>query len=173
MYGISDVIAAVSTPPGKGGVAVIRISGDGAFEIVARVFFPISGKSISDYAPRTAIYGNIISAGEVIDDGLVTLFPSPGSYTGEDTAEISCHGGILVTRTVLEAIFAAGARPAEAGEFTRRAAISGKLTLTEAEQIGSLLEARSREEIMPKRIFRLYLIDSIRRTKAVAWIKTA
>jgi len=147
MYGFSDVIAAVSTPPGKGGVAVIRISGNGAFDIADKVFFPMSGKRLSEYKARTAVYGRIISDGEVIDDGLATLFPAPASYTGEDTAEVSCHGGILVTRCVLEAIFRAGARPAEAGEFTRRAALSGRLSLTEAEQIATLLEARSREEI--------------------------
>ena len=147
MYGYSDVIAAVSTPPGKGGVAVIRISGSGAVEVAEKVFFPVSQKRLTEYAPRTAVYGSIISDGEVIDDGLATLFPAPGSYTGEDTVEVSCHGGILVTRCVLEAIFRAGARPAAAGEFTRRAALSGKLSLTEAEQIATLLEARTREEI--------------------------
>ena len=166
MYGLSDVIAAISTPPGKGGVAVIRVSGEGAFSVIERVFRPVSGRKISDYRPRTAIYGNIISEGEAVDDGLVSLFPAPNSYTGEDTAEISCHGGILVTRTVLEAIFRAGARPAEAGEFTRRAALSGKITLTEAEQIATLLEARSREEIrlssMPARERLLEKIGEIR-----------
>lgn len=147
MYGHTDVIAAVSTPPGKGGVAVIRMSGEGAFEIGERVFLPLSKKKLTELPPRTAIYGNITEGSEVIDDGIATLFPAPRSYTGEDTVEISCHGGILVTRTVLEAVFRAGARPAEAGEFTRRAALSGKLTLTEAEAIGNLLEAHSREEI--------------------------
>ena len=145
MYG--NVIAQVSTPPGKGGVAVIRISGDGAFEIARRVFVPISGKQITDYKPRTQIYGYILYNEERIDDGMLTLFPAPHSYTGEDTAEISCHGGLLITRTVLEAVFAAGARSAEAGEFTRRAFISGKLSLSEAEAIGTLLQATSHEQI--------------------------
>ncbi len=140
-------IAAISTPPGKGGVAVIRVSGDGAFEIARRVFKPLSQRDIEDYPKRTQIYGYIISEGERIDDGMLTLFASPASYTGEDTAEISCHGGMLVTRTVLEALFTAGAMPAEAGEFTQRAYINGKLTLTEAESIGTLLEAASREQI--------------------------
>ena len=141
------VIAQVSTPPGKGGVAVIRMSGAGAFEIADRVFLPISGKRISDYPARTQIYGYIIYNEEKIDDGMLTAFPGPRSYTGEDTVEISCHGGILVTRTVLEALFAAGAVSAEAGEFTRRAFINGKLSLSEAEAIGTLLEATSREQI--------------------------
>ena len=145
MYG--NVIAAISTPPGKGGVAVIRMSGKGAFEIAERVFVPISGKKISDYPARTQIYGYIIYNDEKIDDGMLTLFPAPRSYTGEDTVEISCHGGILVTRTVLEALLTAGAVPAEAGEFTCRAFINGKLSLSEAEAIGTLLEATGKEQI--------------------------
>ena len=142
-----NVIAAISTPPGKGGVAVIRMSGSGSFEIAEKVFLPSSQKKIADYPARTQIYGYIILNEERIDDGMLTFFPAPHSYTGEDTVEISCHGGILITRTVLEAIFAAGAAPAEPGEFTRRAFISGKLSLSEAEAIGTLLEATNREQI--------------------------
>ena len=164
MYG--NVIAAISTPPGKGGVAVIRMSGKGAFEIAERVFLPISGKRIGDYPPRTQIYGYIIYNEEKIDDGMLTLFPAPRSYTGEDTVEISCHGGILVTRTVLEALLTAGAVPAEAGEFTRRAFINGKLSLSEAEAIGTLLEATSNEQIKlsasPARAKLNAAIDSVR-----------
>ena len=142
-----NVIAAISTPPGKGGVAVIRVSGDGATDIAERVFFPISGKSIESYPDRTQIYGYIKYNNEYIDDGMLTVFRGPRSYTGEDTVEISCHGGILITATVLEALFAAGAVPAEAGEFTRRAFINGKLSLSEAEAIGTLLEASTHEQI--------------------------
>jgi tRNA modification GTPase len=142
-----NVIAAISTPPGKGGVAVIRVSGSGAFEIAKKVFLPASGKDITSYSARTQIYGYIVYNEKKIDDGMITLFPAPRSYTGEDTVEISCHGGILVTRTVLEALFSAGACPAEAGEFTRRAFLNGKLSLTEAEAIGTLLEAASHEQI--------------------------
>ncbi len=147
MNNLTQVIAAVSTPPGKGGVAIIRMSGDGAFEIADRVFFPVSGKKFSECKPRTQVYGHIIEDGEKIDDVLATRFPAPASYTGEDTVEIGCHGGILVTRTVLEALLRAGAVAATAGEFTRRAFINGRLTLTEAEAISDLLEARSREQI--------------------------
>ena len=164
MYG--NVIAAISTPPGKGGVAVIRVSGAGAFDIADRVFLPISGKRIGEYPARTQIYGYIIYNEEKIDDGMLTLFPAPRSYTGEDTVEISCHGGILVTRTVLEALLTAGAVPAEAGEFTRRAFINGKLSLSEAEAIGTLLEATSNEQIRlsasPARAKLNAAIDSIR-----------
>ena len=142
-----NTIAAISTPPGKGGVAIIRMSGAEAFEIAERVFRAASDRSLQDYAPRTQIYGYIIYNNERIDDGLITLFPAHNSYTGERTVEISCHGGTLVSATVLEALFVAGATPAEAGEFTRRAFINGRLTLTEAEAIGTLLDAKSREEM--------------------------
>ncbi len=147
MNNLTHVIAAVSTPPGKGGVAIIRMSGTGAFEIADRVFFPLSGRRFSECEARLQIYGHIIEDGERIDDVLVTRFPAPHSYTGEDTVEIGCHGGILVTRTVLEALLRAGAVPATAGEFTRRAFINGRLTLTEAEAISDLLEAKSREQL--------------------------
>ena len=129
----NDVIAAISTPPGKGGVAIIRVSGDGALEMAKEFFRPASGKSIDTYPKRTQIYGDITVMGEAVDDGMLTLFPAPNSYTGEDTLEVSCHGGILITRRILGELFRLGARPSEAGEFTRRAFINGKLTLTEAE----------------------------------------
>lgn len=142
------VIAAVSTPPGKGGVAVIRISGAGALEIAAKVFVPKNRKSVLEIPPRTQIFGNVVYRGEEIDDGLLCYFKAPASYTGEDTVEISCHGGSLITKTVLEACFAAGAVPARAGEFTRRALINGKLSLTDAEAVSNLLEAKTEAQIM-------------------------
>ena len=147
MNNLTHVIAAVSTPPGKGGVAIIRMSGEGAFEIAERVFFPLSGRRFSECRPRVQIYGHIIHEGEKIDDVLCARFPAPHSYTGEDTVEIGCHGGILVTSLVLEALLNAGAVPAVAGEFTRRAFINGRLSLTEAEAISDLLEAKSREQL--------------------------
>ena len=145
---ITDVIAAVSTPPGKGGVAVIRISGEGALAVIEKCFRPLSGKPLKDCPTRTQIYGHIFDReGTALDDVLVCYFKSPASYTGEDTVEIYCHGGILVTRSILELVLSHGARPAEPGEFTRRAFLSGKLSLTEAEAIGTLLEARSEAQI--------------------------
>lgn len=141
-----DTVAAISTPRGKGGVALIRISGDEAIAVAERAFLPKNGKRLSDVESGRAVYGTIIGRdanGDTteIDDGIATIFRAPHSFTGEDTVEISCHGGILVTTEVLEAILAAGARPAEAGEFTRRAFLSGKLGLSQAEALGSLLEA--------------------------------
>ena len=143
MYNSTETVCAISTPPGKGGVALIRLSGTDAFAIADRVFRPRSGKRLSEHPVRMQVYGDILLSGEAIDDGLATRFAAPASFTGEDTVEVTCHGGVLVSRTVLEAFLAEGARPATAGEFTRRAFLSGKLRLTDAESIGDLLEAKS------------------------------
>ena len=139
-------IAAISTPSGKGGVAIIRISGDMACDIIRKIFFP-RGKRHPNDAPRMAIYGDIRYGDEYIDDGIAIYYKAPYSYTGEDIVEISCHGGTLVTKRVLEAAFMAGATPAGPGEFTERAFINGRLSLTEAEGISDLLEAKSYEQI--------------------------
>ena len=147
MAHLYDTIAAISTPPGKGGVSVIRMSGEGAIAIAERVFFPRSGKRLSDYPARMQVYGDVIRDANRLDDCLACYFPAGSSYTGEETVEIYPHGGILVTRCVLEALFHRGARPAGKGEFTKRALINGKLTLTEAEAIGDLLDARSEEQL--------------------------
>ena len=144
---LSDCIAAISTPPGKGGVSVIRLSGDGAFEIAEKVFTPRSKRRLTEYPARTLVYGDIKSRGEHIDDGLAVYFEKGSSFTGEDTVEFNCHGGVLVTRCVLEALIFAGARLAGKGEFTKRAFINGKLTLTSAEAIGNLLDAKSEEQM--------------------------
>ncbi len=142
-----DVIAAISTPPGKGGVAIIRVSGDGAFRVAERVFLSAVEKDFSALPPRVQCYGYVMDGDERVDDVLLTKFPAPHSYTGEDTVEISCHGGILVQRTLLELLYKSGARPAEAGEYTRRAFINGRITLTDAEAIGTLLDAKSRDQM--------------------------
>ena len=147
MNNFATTIAAISTPPGKGGVAIIRISGADALKIGSKIFKPASNKDFAEAVPRMQVRGNIYYRGELIDDGMATYFKAPFSYTGEDTVEIACHGGMLVTQTVLEAVLFSGAIPATAGEFTRRAFINGKLSLTEAEAIGNLLEAESQEQI--------------------------
>lgn len=138
-----DTIAAISTPRGKGGVALIRISGPEAAAVGDRIFRPKNKKALSGHAEREAVFGEIISGAAVIDTGLAVLFRAPRSFTGEDTVEVSCHGGVLVTAAVLGAALSAGARQAEAGEFTRRAYAAGKLTLSEAESLGMLLDART------------------------------
>ena len=142
-----DTIAALSSPVGKGGVAVIRISGVEAINVADRVFKCASGKSVFDLKPNMMTYGSVIFEGKVIDDGLCVKFCAPRSFTGEDTVEINCHGGIYITQKVLSAVFAAGARPAEAGEFTRRAFVNGKMALSQAEALGTLLEAKNDGQI--------------------------
>ncbi len=140
-----STIAAISTPHGKGGVAVLRISGPEAISISQRIFRPMSGKALEDYESRFQIYGNIVSSDgkNVLDDGLLTYFKGPNSFTGEDVVEISCHGGEIVTSMVLSAILESGAVLAGPGEFSRRAFVNGKLSLTAAEGIADLLDART------------------------------
>lgn len=134
-----DTVAAVSTPRGKGGIAVIRISGPHTEAILDRVF---RGKRRPADHPRTACFGEILDdRGQTVDEGLALFFPAPHSFTGEDVAELSCHGGALLTETVLTAVLSAGARAAEAGEFTRRALLNGKMSLSGAEALGALLDA--------------------------------
>lgn len=135
-----STVAAVSTPRGKGGIAVIRISGGDTAAILEKCFVP-RGKPLAERPYRTAVYGEIVSSGKVIDTGICTLFEEGKSFTGELMAELSCHGGVYVTGAVLAAVFAAGARPAGPGEFTRRAFINGKLSLSEAEAVGRLIDA--------------------------------
>ena len=142
---MNDTIAAVSTAYGRGGIAVIRISGDDAITVGEKIFRTVSGKNICDITSNYCVYGNIIKDGMPIDDGMCTVFRSPHSYTGEDTVEISCHGGIILTEKVLESAFEAGARQAGAGEFTRRAFMNGKLSLSQAEAVGMLIDAESEE----------------------------
>ena len=144
-----DTIAAVSTPQGKGGVAMIRISGADAVEIGAKIFRRKRGGELTDVPVGRMTYGEIImpDSGESVDDGMAVVFRAPSSFTGEDTVELYCHGGVLVTRRVLSAALLAGARAAEAGEFTRRAFVSGKMSLSEAEALGCLLEAGNQGQL--------------------------
>ena len=144
---ISSAVAAVSTPFGRGGISVIRVSGDNAVAVCEAVFVPGSGKPLSLLEPNRTVWGRIFAEGEPIDDGMAVVFRAPRSFTGEDTVEISCHGGILITKKVLEAVFAAGAAPAGPGEFTKRAFLNGKLGLSQAEAIIDLIDAESTEKI--------------------------
>ncbi len=138
-----STVAAISTPYGKGGVAVIRISGEDAFSVADRCFKPNYRQSIMDFPPRHAVYGGIMKDGTVIDRGVLTRYCTPNSFTGEDMVEISCHGGVQITAMVLEAALCSGAVMAQAGEFTKRAFLNGKLTLTQAEAVAELLDAGS------------------------------
>lgn len=121
---------------------MIRISGENAADIAAKVFHPVSGKKVREMQGYRAAYGRIFDGGEQLDDGVLLMYRAPHSYTGEDTAEISCHGGIYVTRRVLSACVKAGAQPAAPGEFTRRALLNGKLSLTQAEAVADIISAQ-------------------------------
>ena len=142
-----STIAAVSTPNAVGGIAVIRISGDKAIDIAAKVFTPIGGKSVADMAGYTCAYGIAHDGDERIDDCILTVFRAPHSYTGEDTAEISCHGGLYVSKRILRALLKNGAENAEGGEFTKRAYLNGKLDLTQAEAVMDIISAKGETEL--------------------------
>lgn len=138
----NDTIAAVSTPFGEGAIALLRISGPRAVEMADAIFS--ARKSPSEMPARTQQLGKILDAhGSVIDDVMLAVHRAPASYTGEDAVEISCHGGILVTRQILQRLLEAGARAAEPGEFTQRAFLNGKIDLTQAEAVMDLIRAQT------------------------------
>ena len=138
----SDTIAAIATPPGDGGISVIRISGEYVFKIVDRGF---RGKrSLAVEASHTAHYGGFVDeCGQPIDNVVALVFRKPHSYTGEDTVELNCHGGQFLTNRILETVIRFGARAAKAGEFTKRAFLNGRLDLTQAEAVADLIRSRS------------------------------
>lgn len=147
--GISDTIAAVATAPGRAAVALLRVSGPAAARIARALIGEgaddVAGGAAPGLAPRRAELRRLVHpvTGEALDHALLTWFPGPSSFTGEDVLEISSHGGAVVPALVLDAVCAAGARPAEAGEFTRRAYLNGKLDLVQAEATLDLIDARS------------------------------
>lgn len=135
----ADTIAAISTAPGEGAVAVLRISGPQAFATAERLF---RGKNpVETLTPRVLHFGSFYDGDRKLDEGLLVRFPGPHSYTGEDLVELHCHGGILVTSQILEAILAGEARAADPGEFTQRAFINGKMDLTQAEAVMDVIRA--------------------------------
>ena len=138
-YQKGETIAAVATPPGEGGVAIVRISGDRALEVAEKVY---SGP-LRSYLSHTVHFGRIMKQDEIIDEVLIVVMKNPRSYTGEDTVEIHCHGGSLVTRRVLQTILEAGARAALPGEFTFKAYMNGKLDLAQAEAVQELIAAKN------------------------------
>lgn len=142
-YMLDDVIAAISTPLGTGGIGIVRMSGTGSIAIADELF--IGKKKLSEKATHTLSYGKITDGrgGEVIDEVLVSVMRAPQTYTREDIVEINCHGGSLVTKKVLEALLRAGARLAEPGEFTKRAFLSGRIDLTQAEAVIDLIHSKT------------------------------
>lgn len=144
---MKETIAAIATPQAVGGISVIRISGEDALAVAGKMFRSVSGKCPQQMKGYTASYGAIVdgSCGDTLDHGVLTVFRAPMSYTGEDVAEISCHGGLLVTREVLRLAVEAGARPALPGEFTKRAFLNGKMDMTQAEAVSDLIASGSRQ----------------------------
>lgn len=139
-----STIAAISTAQGQGGIGVIRVSGEQAFTIVDKIFKSVSGKKIMDIKGYTALFGHIYNNEEVLDEAVVLKYVAPKSFTGENVVEISCHGGIYITKEVLNAVIMAGASLAEPGEFTKRAYLNGKMDLTEAESVMDIISAKSK-----------------------------
>lgn len=140
-------IAAIATPNAPGGIAVIRISGERAFEVAEKIFVPAGDKKVADMRGYTCAYGEAFDGEERLDDCILAVFRAPHSFTGEDTAEISCHGGIYVTRRILRAALANGAVMAQAGEFTKRAFLNGKIDLTQAESVMDIISAKGEREL--------------------------
>ncbi len=143
---MEHTIAALATPPGVGGIAVVRISGETAYGVAARVFRPANPAKRLETAPGyTALFGHFVQDGQVRDEVVALCFRAPHSYTGEDVVELSCHGGSAASEGLLRACYAAGALPAGPGEFTKRAFLSGRISLTQAEAVMDLIEASSRQ----------------------------
>ena len=139
---VSDTIAAISTPPGEGAIALVRVSGANAIEVADKIFH---GKELpSEFEPRVQHLGEIFGPeDQLVDQVVLSIHHAPASYTGEDLIEISCHGGTLISAKVLEACLRAGARPARPGEFTERAFLNGKMDLTQAEAVIDLIRAKT------------------------------
>ena len=142
MNGMGDTICAVSTPQGRGGIAVIRVSGPQALDIVQRCW---QGKPLADMATHTVHLGNVVDhAGDLLDQAVLTIFRAPNSFTGEDVVELTCHGSTWIQQQVIHALIDAGCRHAMAGEFTRRAFANGRMDLSQAEAVADVIEAQSR-----------------------------
>jgi len=136
-----ELIAAIASPPGRGAISVIRMSGKDCFEVLDRVFVARCGKKSVLRPARKMMMGQIFGKGRLLDEAMCTTFPSPSGYTGEESAELYCHGGRVVTGEVLSALMEAGCRLAKGGEFTQRALLNGRMSLTAAEAVEELIDA--------------------------------
>jgi len=143
----NDTIAAIATSLSNSGIAIIRVSGDEAIEIVNKIYKSPSGKKLSEVGSHTINYGHIVDVSEndtsVIDEVMVSVMKAPHSYTGEDVVEINTHGGIIVTKKVLNCVIGSGARMAEPGEFSKRAFLNGKMDLSQAEAVMDIIQAEN------------------------------
>lgn len=140
---IDDTIAAIATAPGEGGIGIIRISGSKSLEVAEQIFKSVSGKKISEYNLRTLIYGNVFDGEKRIDEVLTAYMKRPNSYTGEDVIEINCHGGFISVKKILELILSKDVRLADAGEFTKRAFLNGRIDLSQAEAVIDVIKSRT------------------------------
>ena len=140
---IDDTIAAIATAPGEGGIGIIRISGDRALSVAESIFKSVTGKLIEEYNTRTLIYGTVVDGEKIIDEALVAYMKGPKSYTGEDVIEINCHGGFISVKKILELILSKDVRLADAGEFTKRAFLNGRIDLSQAEAIIDVIKAKT------------------------------
>lgn len=140
-----STIAAISTGQAAGGIGVVRISGENALSVADRIFKTVSGIKLEKQSGYKAAFGKVFFEEKCVDEAVALVFKAPKSYTGEDVVEISCHGGLLVTKQVLRAALANGAVPAEAGEFTKRAFLNGKMDLTRAESVMNIISAKSEQ----------------------------
>lgn len=143
MQGYESTIAAISTAVSNAGIGIVRMSGPEAFEIADRVYEGKKGKRLGSQPSHTIHYGYIKDGEQTVDEVLVMLMRGPHSYTGEDTVEINCHGGVYVVKRILEILIGKGARPAEPGEFTKRAFLNGRMDLSQAEAVGDLISSRN------------------------------
>lgn len=140
----TDTIAAISTALSNGGISIVRISGTEAFHIIDKIYCPKKGhKKLSQVATHTVHYGYIMDGDVTIDEVLVLIMKAPNSYTMEDIVEIDCHGGVVVTKKILETVIKYGARPAEPGEFTKRAFLNGRIDLSQAEAVIDVIQAKN------------------------------
>ena len=142
----NTTIAAIATAPGVGGIAVVRLSGPESYAVAARVFHPANpNKNVEEAKGYTALFGSFVEGDDAFDEGVALFFREPHSYTGEDVVELSCHGGSAVARRLVEACIAAGAAPAAPGEYTRRAFLNGKMSLTQAEAVMDIISADGKQ----------------------------
>ena len=139
----TDTIAAIATAMGNSGIGIVRISGENAVEVAEKVFREPGKKKLSEAESHTIHYGYVYDGDEAVDEVLLMLMRGPRSYTAEDTVEIDCHGGMLVTRRILETVLKAGARLAEPGEFTKRAFLNGRIDLSQAEAVIDVINAKN------------------------------
>jgi tRNA modification GTPase len=143
LTGITDTIAAISTPVGEGGIGIVRLSGKDALGIADKIFISSSGKKPSNFKTHTLHYGTVVEGGRVVDEAILTLMLAPRSYTREDIVEINCHGGIAVLQDVLQLTLKHGARLASPGEFTKRAFLNGRIDLVQAEAVIDIVRAKT------------------------------